>query len=126
MKLLKNAGIAILLALSMGSFSSTAVACEDGRTCVGNEQAIDMILTKITEAKQAIGDGADAKAINLLIKQAKAASKEINSEAVDRKKQKVTKYFLKAKQAMKKGNMDEATEHLNTAEKGFADIKGSL
>jgi hypothetical protein len=123
MKLLKSAVIALTLALSLGSFSTTAVACEDGRLCFGNEEAVNLVLGKIAEAMKTIKDGGDEKEIITLIKQAKAYTKEINSEAVDRKKQKVTKHFLKARKAVKKGDMVEATAHLEKAEIGFEGFK---
>lgn len=123
MKLLKSAVIALSLALSLGSFSTTAVACEDGRLCFGNEEAINLVLGKIAEAMLAIKEGADEKEINGLIKQAKAYTKEINSEAVDRQKQKYTKHFVKAKKAVRAGKMEEAAQHLDTAEKGFESFK---
>lgn len=119
MKLLKSAIVAFTLTLAMGSFSTTAVACEDGRQCIGNVEAINGVLDNIDAAKKAIADGADEKSILKIIKKAKDWTKEINSEKVDRKKQKYTKYFIKAKKAIRESNSAKAIGYLDTAKKGF-------
>ena len=78
MKLLKSAVIAFALAFSLGSFSTTVAACEDGRTCFGPEQAIDLVLGRIAESMKAINDGEEADKVQKLIKRAMDAKKEIN------------------------------------------------
>ncbi|SMG65144.1 secreted protein, partial [methanotrophic bacterial endosymbiont of Bathymodiolus sp.] len=54
MKLLKSALLAFSLALSLGSFSTAAVACEDGRTCFGPAQAIDIVLGHIAVGMKSV------------------------------------------------------------------------
>jgi len=127
MKLLKSAVVAFVLALTMGSFSSAVVACEDGRTCFGPEQAIDLTLGKIAEAMKAINDGSDAQDVQKLIKKAMDAQKEINAnDLVSRFRQKANKHLRKARKAAKKGDLVEATELLEKGEKGFEGLKSKL
>jgi hypothetical protein len=127
MKLLKSAVVAFALALSLGSFSTAAVACEDGRTCFGPEQAIDLVLGRIAEAMKAINDGADVKEIQKHIKSAKDGKKEINaSDIVSRYASKAAKHLRKAKKAVQADDLVKATEHLEDAEKGFNALKGRL
>ena len=123
MKLLKSAVIAASLALSLGSFSTAVVACEDGRTCFGPEQAIDIYVGKIAESMKAINDGADSEAIEKLLKKTVSLKKEINaSDIVARFASKSAKHVKKARKAVQKGDMAKATAELEIAE----DIANSL
>lgn len=127
MKLLKSAIVALTLALSLGSFSTTAVACEDGRTCFGPEQAIDLVLGRIAESMKAINDGASADDVQKIIRSAMNAKKEINaSDIVSRFAQKANKNLKKARKAAKNDNLVEATEWLEKAEHGFNGLKSKL
>jgi hypothetical protein len=127
MKILKSAVVALTLALSLGTFSTTAVACEDGRTCFGPEQAIDLVLGRIAEAMKAVNDGADPEVILKLIKKAKDGKKEINaSDIVSRFASKAAGHLKKAKKAVKNGDLVKASEHLSDAEEGFEGLKKRL
>ena len=127
MKILKSAVVALTLALSLGTFSTTAVACEDGRTCFGPEQAIDLVLGRIAEAMKAVNDGADPEVILKLIKKAKDGKKEINaSDIVSRFASKAAGHLKKAKKAVKNGDLVKASEHLSDAEDGFDGLKKRL
>ncbi|MCK4841427.1 MAG: hypothetical protein KAT04_06040 [Methylococcales bacterium] len=127
MKLLKSVAIAAALALSLGSFSTTAVACEDGRTCYGPEQAIDITVGLVAEAIKAADDKSGKQEVMNLIKQAKSASKEINAnDVVDRKRQRAVGELKKAKKALKNDDFQTAEDHLGKAEKGFAALKNFL
>jgi hypothetical protein len=127
MKILKSAVVALTLALSLGTFSTTAVACEDGRTCFGPEQAIDLVLGRIAEAMKAVNDGADPEVILKLIKKAKDGKKEINaSDIVSRFASKAAGHLKKAKKAVKNGDLVKASEHLSDAEDGFEGLKSRL
>ena len=127
MKILKSAVVALTLALSLGTFSTTAVACEDGRTCFGPEQAIDLVLGRIAEAMKAVNDGADPEVIQKLIKKAKDGKKEINaSDIVSRFASKAAGHLKKAKKAVKNGDLVKASEHLSDAEDGFEGLKSRL
>ncbi len=128
MKLLKSAVVALTLALSLGTFSTSALAeCEDGRTCFGPEQAIDMVLGKIAESMKLINDGADSGDVQKMIKKAMDAKKEINaSDIVSRHAAKANGHLKKAIKAAKKDELIKATEHLEAAEKGFEGLKARL
>jgi len=127
MKLLKSAVVAFALALTMGSFSTAVVACEDGRTCFGPEQAIDITLGHIAEAMKQINDGEDAAKVQKTIKQAMDSQKEINAnDLVSRFRQKANKHLRKARKAAKKGDLVEATALLAKGEAGFEGLKSKL
>jgi len=127
MKLLKSAIVAASLALSLGSFSTAAVACEDGRTCFGPEQAIDITVGFTAEAIKAADDKSGKQEVLMLIKKAKDSSKEINAnDVVDRKRQRAVGHLKKAKKALKSDDFQGAEDHLGAAEKGFADLKNHL
>lgn len=127
MKLLKGAVVAASLALSLGSFSTTAVACEDGRTCFGPEQAIDITAGHVAEAIKAADDKSGKQEVLMHIKAAKDASKEINAnDVVDRKRQRAVGHLKKAKRALKNDDFQSAEDHLGAAEKGFTELKSFL
>ena len=127
MKLLKGAVVAVSLALSLGSFSTTAVACEDGRTCFGPEQAIDIVSGHIAEAIKGIDAKEGKHEILMHIKAAKDGSKEINAnDKVDVARGRAVGHLKKARSAMKKDDYQGAEDHLGAAEKGFASLKGLI
>ena len=127
MKLLKSAVVAASLALSLGSFSTTAVACEDGRTCYGPEQAIDITVGHVAEAIKAADDKSGKQEVLMHIKAAKDSSKEINAnDVVDRKRQRAVGHLKKAKSALKNDDFQSAEDHLGAAEKGFNELKSFL
>jgi len=127
MKLLKSAVVAASLALSLGSFSTTAVACEDGRTCFGPEEAINIAVGVIAEAIKAADDKSGKQEVISLIKEAKRKGKEINAnDVVDRKRQSATSHLTKAIKALKADDFQTAEDHLGAAEKGFAALKSYL
>ena len=127
MKLLKSAVVAASLALSLGSFSTTAVACEDGRTCFGPEQAIDITVGHVAAAIKAADDKSGKQEVLTHIKAAKDASKEINAnDVVDRKRQRAVGHLKKAKKALKDNDFNSALDHLGAAEKGFSDLTNDL
>lgn len=128
MKLLKSVVVALTLALSLGTFSTAALAeCEDGRTCFGPEQAIDIYTGKIAEAMKAINDGADAETIEKLLKKTVSLKKEINaSDIVARFASKSAKHVKKAKKLVQKGDMAAATAELEIAEDIANGLKSRL
>jgi hypothetical protein len=76
---------------------------------------------------KAINDGADADDVQKIIKTAMDAKKEINaSDIVSRHAAKANGHLKKARKAAKKGELVEATEHLEAAEKGFEGLKARL
>ncbi len=127
MKILKSAIVAFSLALSLGSFSTSAVACEAGRTCYTPEQAIDMVLQNIKSAMDAIDSGSEGEVVAALIKSASDASKEINAnDVVDRNRQRANGILKKARKEAKKEQLQVAEEHLKQAKKKFEALKGML
>jgi len=128
MKLLKSAVVATTLALSLGSFSTTAAVCL-GMACMYNRmtpiEGIEATLGQVTEALNAIqarnnGGAADSNnagddVIIGNIKDALKLSKEINAnDKVDRNRNRAN------------GDLNKATEHLKEAEKRFSALKGMI
>lgn len=127
MKLLKSVIVAVSLALSLGAFSTAAVACETGRTCFGPEQAIDMVLGHIAEAIQAVDAGQNGPSVNVHVKAALKASKEINAnDKVDVSRSRANAHLKKARSAFRKSSMQEGEDHLGKAEKAFDSLKDLL
>ena len=124
MKLLKSAVVAFSLALSLGSFSTTAVACEDGRTCFGPMQAIDMVLGHIAAAIKSVDDGENGPTVNEHVRAALRASKEINAnDKVDVARGRANAHLKKARTEFKKSEMQNGEDHLGAAEKAFEGLK---
>jgi len=124
MKLLKSILVAFTLAVSLGTFSTSAVACEDGRTCFGPMEAIDIVLGHIAMAIKAVDEGQNGPAVNLHVKAALKASKEINAnDKVDVARSRANAHLKKARSAFKKSKMQEGEDHLGMAEKAFEGLK---
>ncbi len=127
MKLLKSAIVAFSLVLSLGSFSTTAVACEAGRTCFGPMQGIDMVLGHIGMAIKAVDEGQNGPSVNEHVNAALKASKEINAnDKVDVARSRANAHLKKAKAAFKKSQMQDGEDHLGMAEKAFEGLKDLL
>ncbi len=127
MKILKSAIVAFSLALTLGSFSTSAVACESGRICYTPEEAIDLVLQNIKAAMEAIDSGSEGEVVSSLIKAASDASKEINAnDVVDRNRQRANAILKKARKEAKKEQLQVAEEHLKVAKKKFEALKGML
>lgn len=128
MKLLKPLLLSAFLGASMGAFSTAALAeCEDGRTCFEPDEAINMTVEKIMEARHAIDNGAYNATILGLIRDAKNLNKEINAnDLVDRKRQKAASYLNKARGEVRKAALQPADSHLLEAEKRFKDLHNFL
>ncbi|WP_031434250.1 hypothetical protein [Methylomarinum vadi] len=127
MKILKSAIVAFSLAVSMGAFSTSAVAYEEGRLSYTPLNAINMSVEKAQAAKAAIGAGADAQEVADLIKKASDATKEINAnDVVDRNRQRANSHLKKARRAAKKGDLEAASAHLDKGIKGLEALRGML
>ena len=140
MRLLKSAVVATTLALSLGSFSTTAAVCL-GMACMYNKmtpiEGIDATIGQVTEALAAIqlrnsggaadnGKAGDEVIINN-IKDALKLSKEINAnDKLDRNRNRANDYLKKARVAVQDGDLTKATEDLKEAEKRFSDLKGMI
>lgn len=127
MKILTSVIVAFSLALTLGSFSTSAVACELGRICYTPEEAIELVLENIKVAMDAIDSGSEGEVVASLIKAASDASKEINAnDVVDRNRQRANALLKKARKEAKKEQLQVAEEHLKTAKKKFEALKGML
>ncbi len=127
MKLLKSTVVALALALSLGSFSTAAVACEDGRTCFTPMQAIDIVLGHIAMAIKAVDEGENGPSVNKHVRAALRGSKEINAnDKVDVARSRANAHLKKARSAFKKSKMQEGEDHLGMAEKAFEGLKPLL
>ena len=132
MKLLKRAGIATTVALSLGFFSTTTTAevCL-GMACMYNRmtpsEGITATVTQINQALKAINDNASQVVIIDNIKDALKVSKEINAnDKVDSNRQRANGYLKKARTAVRKEDLVQATEDLKEAETRFLALKGML
>jgi len=140
MKLLKSAVIATTLAISLGSFSTTAAVCL-GMACMYNKmtpiEGIDATLGQVNEALEAIqlrnsggAAGTDKDSDDVIISNIKEAlklSKEINAnDKLDRNRNRANDYLKKARVAVQNGDLTKATEDLKEAEKRFSDLKGMI
>ena len=140
MKLLKSAVVATTLALSLGSFSTTAAVCL-GMACMYNRmtpiEGIDATLGQVNEALEAIqlrnsggAAGSDKDSDDVIINNIKEAlklSKEINAnDKLDRNRNRANDYLKKARVVVQYGDLIKATEDLKEAEKRFLDLKGMI
>ena len=110
MKSLKNAVLAVLIAFSLGSFSSIALA--------NNTQVVASITAHIDEAIKSI-DANDVDAALAHTKEAKRAKGELNSEKNAPKIGRLSAHFTKAKKLLKKSDLAGAKSELEIAKKGY-------
>lgn len=130
MKLLKSAVVATTLALSLGSFSTTAAVCL-GMACMYNKmtpiEGIEATVGQVTKALIAITANAGDDVIISDIKEALKLSKEINAnDKLDRNRNRANDSLKKARVAVQDGDLIKATELLKEAENRFSDLKGMI
>lgn len=130
MKLLRSTVVASAFALSMGSLPVNAEICL-GMACMYNHmtpmQAIDATLVQVNEASKSLENHASEEEIIKNIKEALAASKEINAnDKLDRNRNRANDYLKKARSAIKDGDLNKARDELKESEKRFAELKGML
>ena len=131
MKLLKTAVVATTLALSLGTFSTTANAICLGMACMYNKmtpvEGIDATLGQVAVTLKSISDNADKEVIVTHIKEALSLSKEINAnDKVDRNRNRANGDLKKARESVQNGDLAQATEQLKEAQKRFTDLKGMI
>ncbi len=141
MKLFKSAVVATALAISLGSFSTTANAVCLGMACMYNKmtpiEGIDATIGQITEALTAIqvrnsggAAGSDKDSDNVIIlniKEALKLSKEINAnDKLDRNRNRANDYLKKARVAVQDGDLTKASDDLKEAEKRFSELKSMI
>ncbi len=130
MKLLKSAVVTTTLALSLGSFSTTADVCL-GMACMYNRmtpmEGIEATVGQVTKALLAINANAGDDVIITDIKEALKLSKEINAnDKLDRNRNRANDYLKKARATVQDGDLIKATELLKEAENRFSDLKSMI
>ncbi|MGR8981322.1 MAG: hypothetical protein ACU84H_14690 [Gammaproteobacteria bacterium] len=128
MKILKKVLLAMLVAVSLGAVSTTAMAGGiDARTVYKPADAIDIVLKRILAAQNAIESGEDPDKVGTLIKEASDMSKEINAnDKVDIARSRANGTLKSARSHAKKGDFQEADAELRKAHKEFSDLKKLL
>ena len=115
MKFFKSIIVTLLLALSLGSFSSSAFATR-------NDRAIASITAHIDEAIKSI-DANDSAGALAHIKEAKRSKKELNSEQNAPQIGRLSAHFTKANKLIKKSDLAGAKSELEKARHGYNSIK---
>ncbi len=86
-------------------------------------EAVEDAVRLSDETVAAIKEGAEKEAVMNLFKETKQASKRIESNVVDRLRQKANETLRKARSKYKKGENEEALTLMTKAAKIFKDIK---
>jgi hypothetical protein len=128
MKILKKILLALIIAVSMGTISSTAFAeAGDGRIVYTPTEALDLIEGKILDAIEGISKGADKEEASKLIKAASDSTKELNAnDKVDIQRQRANGKIKAARSHAKDGALQEAEQELRDALKMVKDMRGML
>lgn len=112
----------------MGAVSTSAMAETDkGRITYAPADAINLAITKIKGALDAVTSGAEGAQVEELIKDALDASKEINAnDKVDVARGRANNKLKSAKLHAKQAALQEAEQELRDAQKMFEDLKKML
>lgn len=120
MKTLKNVVLSLVMAVSVAAVSTVAVASE-------NSAVVDVVVTKISEAKAAITAGKPNSDVSSLIAEAKSKSKSIRADdKMASKIQRAAQHLSKAIGALKESDPKLASEHLDEGTKAFTELKAAL
>ncbi len=117
MKILKTIVLSSLVALSIGAFSSSAMAeSSDGRISYAPADAIDLMIGELKKAKLAAAEGKPGEEVYKLIKQSMDYGKDVNAnDVVDRERSRANETIKKARTMAKKNEMKGIDEHLDKA-----------
>ena len=117
MNKLKTIVLTSLIALSMGSFSSVALAeASDGRISYAPADAIDLMIGELKKAKVAAAEGKSGDEVYKLIKQSMDYGKDVNAnDVVDRERSRANETIKKARSMAKGNSMKGIDEHLDKA-----------
>lgn len=117
--------LALIVAVSMGAFSSVSLA---EKAKIPPAEAIDAISGKIQAAAALIEAGGESRDdVANLLKQAKDLSKEVSAnDKVDFKRQKAQGELKRAITAAKAGKMEEAKEAIKATEGVLAEMKSLI
>lgn len=128
MKVMKKILLAAMVAATLGTISTSAVAETDkGRVTYAPAEAIDMVAGKVKAAIDAISTGSSGDEADVLVKAALDASKEINAnDKVDNARSKANNKLKSARKHIKEAALQEAEQELRDAYKAFNDLKNLL
>jgi hypothetical protein len=128
MKTLKIILISSMVALTMGTFSSVALAeASEGRISYAPADAIDLMIGELKKAKLAIADGKSADEVYAFLKQSKDYGKDVNAnDVVDRERSRANEHIKKAIGMAKKNEMTGINEHIDAAIKKLEEMKGLI
>ncbi|MGR9045291.1 MAG: hypothetical protein ACU83N_08340 [Gammaproteobacteria bacterium] len=117
--------LSIVIASSMGALSSVSFAAGkiENATTAEVKEEIEKAIGSTEEAIAAIQNGGNEEAVLKLIKNAKQASKRIESNRLDVKRNRAASKLAKARSAFKKGENDAAVALLSEALAGYQEIK---
>lgn len=125
MSFLRKFLLSIIIASSMGAVSSVSFAAGKIENATTEEVRIeiDNAIKSTADAIAAIQNNEGQDAILGLIKDAKQASKKIESNRLDVKRNRAAARLAKARSAVKKAQNDEAIAFLSEALAGYQEIK---
>ncbi|CAG7857350.1 hypothetical protein MCAMS1_02139 [biofilm metagenome] len=128
MKILKTIVLSSLVALSMGAFSSVAMAeASEGRVSYAPADAIDLMIGELKKAKLAAAEGKPSEEVYKLCKQAMDYGKDVNAnDVVDRERSRANEHIKKARGMAKNNSMAGIEEHLDAAIKKLEEMKGLI
>lgn len=125
MSFLKKFLLSIMIASSMGAISSASFAAGkiENATTAEVKEEIEKAINNTADAITAIQNNEGQDSVLGLIKNAKQASKRIESNRLDVKRSRANSSLAKARSAIKKGKNDAAIASLTKALDGFKEIK---
>ncbi|MDO9046983.1 MAG: hypothetical protein Q7U66_04505 [Methylobacter sp.] len=128
MKILKKILLSLLIAASMGAVSTSVLAETDkGRVTYAPADAIDITITKIKLALDAVTSGTEGEKVSALIKDALDSTKEINAnDKVDMARSRANNVLKAAKIHAKESALQEAEQELRDAIKMFEALKSLI
>jgi hypothetical protein len=128
MKILKKILLSLLIAASMGAVSTSVLAETDkGRVTYAPAEAIDITISKIKIALDAVNSGTEGEKVSELIKDALDSTKEINAnDKVDIARSRANNVLKAAKLHAKESALQEAEQELRDAMKMFDALKSLI
>ncbi len=128
MKILKKILLSLLIAASMGAVSTSVLAETDkGRVTYAPAEAIDITISKIKIALDAVNSGTEGGKVSELIKDALDSTKEINAnDKVDIARSRANNVLKAAKLHAKESALQEAEQELKDAMKMFDALKSLI
>lgn len=128
MKILKSILLSLLIAASMSAVSTSVLAETDkGRVTYAPADAIDITISKIKIALDAVTSGTEGEKVSALVKDALDSSKEINAnDKVDMARSRANNVLKAAKLHAKDSALQEAEQELRDAMKMFGDLKSLI